>query len=246
MKNLKKVISSLLIIMGAFFTLMIILAFTTAPFWMRYGLGTKNAGIHRPPDYIILLGGGGMPSESALMRCWYTAQIAAVYPRSRVIIAEPGNGNDSLSTLREMKRELLLRGITEERILFEDSGTNTRAQAVNFKLKIRNYELEIKDKSTIVNCQSSILLVTSPEHMYRAILTFKKAGFLKVDGLPAFEKDVETDLSFDSMKLGGRRMIPDIGENLTVRYKFWTHLEYETLITREYLALGYYKLMGWI
>ncbi|MCK9424309.1 MAG: YdcF family protein [Bacteroidales bacterium] len=261
MKKVKSFIRILLIIMGLFFTLMIILAFTTAPFWIRYGLGTKKAGIHRPPDYIILLGGGGMPSESALMRCWYTAKVAAMYPRSGVIIAQPGNRNDSLSTLQELKSELVLRNIAPERIMFEDSGTNTRAQAINIFKGISNIEqrmlnVEVQNskfniqysvfKSSFVNRPSSILLVTSPEHLYRAVLTFNKVGFPKVDGIPAFEKDVETDLSFNSMKLGGRRIIPDVGENITVRYKFWTHLEYEVLIIREYMALAYYKLMGWI
>ena len=99
---------------------------------------------------------------------------------------------------------------------------------------------------SIVNCQLSILLVTSPEHLYRSVLTFKKAGFLKVDGIPAFEKDIETDLSFRAGLLGGKSYVPDVGGNVVLRYKFWNYLEYELEIIREYVAIGYYWLMGWI
>jgi len=92
----------------------------------------------------------------------------------------------------------------------------------------------------------SLLIVTSPEHLRRAVLTFKKAGFLKVDGVPAFEEAIESDLSFTGRRLGGRRWVPDIGNNITLRYQFWTQLHYEVLILREVFALGYYKLQGWI
>ena len=246
MKKTKRALRIFFVVVGIIAFCMIILAFTTAPFWIRYGLGTKKAGVHRPPDYIILLGGGGMPSESALMRCWYTSKVANWFTRAKVIIAQPGDAKDTLSTLQELKSELVFRGVAPERILFEDSGTNTRAQARNIQLGMKNEELGIRDEELGMKRQWSILIVTSPEHLYRSMLTFQKAGFRKVDGIPAFEKDVESDLSFNAQKLGGRRFIPDVGKNITLRYKFWTHLEYEIQIIREYFALGYYKLMGWI
>ena len=253
MKKLRNCLRVLMMIMGLFFILMIILAFTTAPFWIRYNMGVKKSGIHRPPEYIIFLGGGGMPSESALMRCWYTARVANYYTHAKVIIAQPGDIHDTLNSLYQIKDELVLRGIPPQRILFEDKGTNTRAQAKNIQLRMRNEGSGMKKQWSMVNGQRSmvngqwsILIVTSPDHLYRSMLTFQKAGFRKVDGIPAFEKDVESDLSFNAQKLGGRRFIPDVGKNITLRYKFWTHLEYEIQIIREYFALGYYKLMGWI
>ncbi len=252
---------------GAWMLLLFILAMTTAPFWLRYQLGTAKAGIKRPPDYIVVLGGGGMPSESGLMRCWYAARVADRFPRAMVIVALPGDTADPNSSVNGMKNELILRGVAPERILFEDSGTNTRAEALlvrsmieriqNSKFKIQNSKFKLQNQEstvnvdsasqlTIVNCQLSILLVTSPEHLYRSVLTFKKAGFLKVDGIPAFEKDIETDLSFRAGLLGGKSYVPDVGGNVVLRYKFWNYLEYELEIIREYVAIGYYWLMGWI
>jgi uncharacterized SAM-binding protein YcdF (DUF218 family) len=234
----------LLQILGFFFLAQIILAFTPAPFYIWYNHSLSKGGIHRPPDYIIVLGGGGMPSETGLMRCWYGAKAANYFTRSKVIIALPGNIHDSLSSLSLMIKELIIRGIAEERILVEDSGANTRAQAANIKLTIDN--LQLTNKSSVVNRQSSILIVTSPEHLTRAVLAFKKAGFQRIDGLPAFEAAIESNITFNDRLMGGRKWIPGIGENLTLRYRFWTQLRYEELMMREWIALAYYKMKGWI
>jgi uncharacterized SAM-binding protein YcdF (DUF218 family) len=249
----------LLAVLGAVALLMIILAFTSAPFWIWYGLGVKKAGIHRPPDFIVVMGGGGMPSESGLMRCWYASKVANHFTRARVIIALPGDAKDSMSSVNQMKKEMELRGISPERIMFEDSGTNTRAEAINVFKIISNIEriqnsirhasrvtCHASPDSCLVPHPSSLLIVTSPEHLYRAMLTFSKSGFMKVDGVPAFEKTIEADLSFNARKLGARNWVPDVGENITIRYQFWVHLEYELLVLREYFALAYYKLQGWI
>jgi hypothetical protein len=91
------------------------------------------------------------------------------------------------------------------------------------------------------------LLVTSPEHMRRAVLVFRKVGFTRINALPAFENALEADLVFKDDELGGNKLpIPDIGGNISVRYQFWNHLKYEILIAREMTALSYYKLRGWI
>ena len=243
-----------MISLGGIFAFIIVLAFTSGPFWMWYDLSVSKAGVNRPPDYIVVLGGGGMPSESGLMRCWYTAKTANYFTRAKVIISLPGNARDSLSSINGMKKELVIRGIAPERILLEDSGTNTRAEALNVLKIISNIDQRISNIESVQHSMfniryskfKSLLIVTSPEHLRRAVLTFKKAGFLKVDGVPAFEEAIESDLSFTGRRLGGRRWVPDIGNNITLRYQFWTQLHYEVLILREVFALGYYKLQGWI
>ncbi|MCX6265834.1 MAG: YdcF family protein [Bacteroidetes bacterium] len=248
MKIVIKSLRMTLLVAGSIFLLLVGLAFTSAPFWTWYRMAAKEAGINRPPDYLVLLGGGGMPSESALMRLWYTAGIAGYFRQASVIIALPGDTADKHSAINQMKLELILRGIPANRILLENGATNTRSQALNILKKI-SVEEELRHAAPIpskVNRQSSILLITSPEHLYRAVLTFQKAGFLKVDGVPAFEQPVDSDISFNSRQLGGRKFIPGIGDNITLRYQFWTQMNYELLILREWAALGYYKLKNWI
>ena len=132
-----------------------------------------------------------MPSESNLMRSWYTERAAKNFENANVIIAMPGDISDSLSTPVLMKKELIMRGINSVRIYFENEGTNTRSQALNCKkLKIM---------------QEPVLLVTSPEHMRRAVLSFRKAGFKKVNALPAFENAAEADFTFEDDELGGNK-----------------------------------------
>ena len=221
---------------GIFFIVMLVLSFTTLPFWGYYWLGTCESKITEKPDYIVMLGGGGMPSESNLMRAYYTFKAAQQSPNSRIVISIPGDMADSTSTARTVAAELVSKGIDPQRILYEQIGTNTRQEALCV-IKLNHGELIGK----------SILLVSSPEHMCRAILAFRKVGFTRVSALPAFESALEADLIFKDDELGGRKIpVPNIGGSVTVRYQFWNLLKYEILIAREITALCYYWLRGWI
>lgn len=211
----------------------IILAFTSLPYWGIHWLGASKSELTHPPETIILMGGGGMPSESNLMRSWYVAKATESFPKANVLIAMPGELADSLSTPQKMKKELILRGVNPAQILFENEGTNTRSQALNCKKRLDE--------------NRSILLVTSPEHARRSVLSFQKVGFKVVSALPAFEDAAEADFSFNDDELGGnKKLIPDVGNSISVRYKIWDYLKYEITIVRELIALTYYKLRGWI
>ena len=228
-----KLLRNFFVLVGMFFTICVLIAFTSAPYWGYHWLGTSKSELSRKPEYIILLGGGGMPSQSNLMRSWYTTKASNNFTHAKVIIAMPGDLTDSASTPQRMKEELVLRGINASNILFENEGTNTRSQALNCERMVR--------------FNTSLLLVTSPEHMRRAVLCFKKAGFEKVNALPAFENAAEADFSFTDDELGGNKvLVPDVGKNINMRYQLWNHLKYEILIVREAFALSYYKLRGWI
>ena len=225
-----------LLSLGGLFLLVLILSFTSIPYWGYYWLGTSKTQITEKPDYIVLLGGGGMPSESNLMRAFFVFKAAIESPESRIVISIPGNPADTNSTARKVSAELIRKGIEPDRIRFEESGTNTRSQALQLQ-KFNSEKLQEK----------SLLLVTSPEHMRRAVLVFKKLGFERVNALPAFENALEADLIFKDDELGGNKLpVPDIGNHISIRYQFWNHLKYEILIARELAALGYYKLRGWI
>jgi uncharacterized SAM-binding protein YcdF (DUF218 family) len=222
--------------LGVVFLIVIFLSFTTLPYWGYYWLGTSQSKITGKPEYIVLLGGGGMPSESNLMRSFFVFKAATESPKSKIIISIPGNPADPNSTARLVAAELIRKGIDTLRINYEEQGTNTRSQA----LHLQNFNSEnLTGKA--------ILLVTSPEHMRRSVLVFKKAGYTNVSALPAFENALEANLIFKDSDLGGNRLpVPDIGNNISVRYQFWNHLKYEILIARELAALGYYQLRGWI
>lgn len=227
------VLRKIVILAGIFFLVAVGLAFSTLPYWGYHWLGSSLSAVNHRPAYLILLGGGGMPSESNLMRSWYTARAAASFGDSKVIIAMPGDTADQNSTPCQMRDELILRGISGERILFEPTGTNTRSQTLAC-LSLTGKEVPV-------------MLVTSPENMMRTILCFRKAGYERVDALPAFENAAEADFTFEDDNLGGNRLgIPDVGNNFQFRYQVWTHLKYEIMFAREMVAISYYKIRGWI
>jgi len=228
-----RLLRNFFVLIGIFFSSCVLLALTSAPFWGYHWLGTSKAELNTKPEYIVLLGGGGMPSQSNLMRSWYTAQAHKSFPEAKVIVAMPGDITDSTSTPIKMKEELVLRAIPDSCIAMEAEGTNTRAQALNC--------------ARIMRYHTPLMLITSPEHMRRAVMCFRKAGFENVNALPAFENAAEADFTFNDDELGGDKLlVPDVGKNMNMRYQLWNHLKYEILITREIFALGYYRLRGWI
>ena len=229
-KYILKTLKIITVTLGCIAFIMCILAFTSAPYWTRYWLGTTQGKYCFNPDYIVMLGGSGMPSEDNLMRLYHTAIVAKKYPKATVFILHP---KDS-TVYWKMKNELIDKQIDSSRISFDSIGTNTRAQALGL--------LKINPK--IID--SKIVIVTSPEHVLRSILVFRKAGFKNVGACPAMDSDMNIDLSFDGKKLGGRRYIPDVGKNINMRYNFWSYLKIEIICLREFTALGYYKLKGWI
>lgn len=223
----------LLITMGSLFLCMVVIAFTSLPFSMRYNLGTTVPKLIEKPEYIVMLGGGGIPEGSSMVRLYHTAVQAKLFPMAKVIVALPGDTSKTTSSIRLMKHELIIRGINGSRIQMENNGTNTH-----------NEVLEI---TKIINDSTAkILVITSPEHLYRSVKCFQKAGFKYISGHAAFEKVLDVGLLIGNDKFETNKAIPELNDNITMRYRFWNYLQYEIIVFREYIAITYYKLKGWI
>jgi uncharacterized SAM-binding protein YcdF (DUF218 family) len=220
------------LIFGVFFITIIILSFTTLPFWMYYNLSVSEQKLKSDPKYIVVMSGSGIPSESGLMRTYYATEVAKTYLNTKVIVTMPGDTTDNTSACYLMKKELTIRGIESNRISFENVGTNTRSQAQEVK--------------KIIKGNPSIIIITSPEHIYRSLATFNNVGLTNVTGHAAFEEAVEASFIFKDDDLGGNNIIPNIGNNTQIRYQFWNHLKYQIIVYREYAAICFYKLKGWI
>lgn len=231
--KLLKIIRYMVFSFGCLFILMLLLAATTLPFYAWYNLGVKNSELSAEPEFIILMGGSSIPSENGLLRAYYTSALSDKFPKAQIIVAIPGSLSDPNDAPKLIEKELIQRSSPDQAVMLINKGSNTRQQALEIAKKLR------KD--------ASIALVTSPEHMYRAVLTFKKAGFTTVGGVPTFEQSLnESAILFDDPDLKGNKIAPPIGKNLTVRYQFWHHLKLEIIVAREYFAIAYYKLRGWI
>jgi uncharacterized SAM-binding protein YcdF (DUF218 family) len=211
-----------------------ILSFTTVPFWGIYQLAQRGGSYEFEPEYLIFMGGSGFPGKSSLLRLYHTSKLAHQYPESKIIAAFPGNPNDSTGMLTKIMDELAIRGIDSSRVQFEHIGTNTRWQA-----------LEIK-KNIIKDTLSKIVIVSSPSHIYRTVKVFQNIGYDSIGSFACFERDIRVSLNFYSDEIEGKDYIPDVGQSQQLRYQFWNHLKYEIELLREYMAISYYYLNGWI
>lgn len=221
-----KVIKGFFLVLGIMFFIMLVTALTPLPFYMQYHLGTSVKSTDTTIDHVVLFGGAGMPSESNLMRLYYSADFAAAY-HCPVIVVHP---DDSICE-REMRRFLTAYGV--EDIRFMGRGSNTRSQVLALA----------QDSPQLT--QSHLLVVTSPEHMKRTLLSMRKAGFQHVAGQAAHEATIDFDLSLRRQELGQSTKVHTV-ESTQLRYTFWNYLQLEFVCFREYIALAYYKAKGWI
>ncbi len=221
---------TLCLLLGGIAIAMLVLAFTRLPFDAHRWLGTAGGTCTGEPAAIILLGGSGMPSGPELMRCDAAAALARKAVSAPVVLLLPKD----TALAEAMVRELGVKGVPSGRITLVLHGRNTREQALDL----------LRAEPGMV--PHRIALVTAPENMYRTLLTFRKAGFSQACGLPAFDHALFDDLRYAHGKIGGRVYVPDVSDSLDLRYNFWNQLKLEITCLREYAALAYYKLNGWV
>lgn len=225
----KKIAGKFFLFSGMIAFLMLLLSFTDIPYYAYHALAMTDRKPVKDPDIIVVLGGNGIPSPDGLIRTYYASEAAKRFKHAKVVVAIPGNIKDTTDQPELMARELVNRGIGRSRIIFEAKGYNTRSQAMNISKMIND------------PAQRSLLIITSPEHMYRSICTFEKAGFACAAGYASFE----TPLEENSIRKKGEQAERQV-QNLDLRYNMWSYLQYEILVMREYAAITYYKLKGWI
>lgn len=232
-----RVLKVALILWGLIALIPIVLAFTSYPGKIHGWFAKDPARLTNAPEYIVLLGGAGIPSESGLIRTYYAAEQARKHLAAVVIVALPSDPNNQDSDSVRMRNELEMRGVSSDRIRFELRGRNTREQALEVARLLGNQFAD-----------SPVLVVTSPFHMKRALLTFRKVGFRNVGGASAFQTMQPVELRYRGKDLGGCRnpVVPDVGGNTFVRYGVSNNLAHEVSFLSEFLALLYYWGRGWI
>jgi len=235
MRRIIRFFNLLVWLSGLVFLSLLYIAGTNVPWnWYRW-MAMSGDGAPPPPDYIIMMGGGGIPSKSGLTRSWKAAEAATLYPSAGVIVALPLEANES--TAYGIEHELQIRGVEASRIQREPSGRNTREQAVEV------YKLLQKNGNPSAY---TIGLVTSPEHMRRTWRSFERAGFTNVISMPSWSEAITADLRYDEAELGDRSLGGAVGQNVSLRYRYWDNLGILVDCTREVFALVYYRMLGWI
>ena len=232
LRRLTSIFRLLIYSLGILALVFIILSFTSYPYHAYHWLGTANARITSQPDYIVVMGAGGMPGPEGMIRCYYASLAADQFPEATIIVALPADslGLDD-SDHQRMVNEIKSRGIEAERIMSETLGTNTYTQARNIRAMLGNHE-------------ASLLIITSPEHMYRCIRTFRKQGFEKTSGIATFEHAFNEELLVEKDDKGRKRKQSD--QLLGLRYNMWSYMQYQIIVLREFIAIGWYKMQGYI
>jgi uncharacterized SAM-binding protein YcdF (DUF218 family) len=231
MKWIKRSLFVLLLISGSISLFMLMLAFTDLPYNAYHDLAVRKDTLTTPPEAIVIMGGDGMPSPNTLIRLYHGAEAANEFNKAKVILAMPYNKGaaDSLRQLKLMAKELQSKGVNRQRILFEPWGYNTHTQS--------------KQISKMLDHDTPLLIISSPEHMYRALASFRKVGFNNVGGMAGFE--VPSDEERLKKKDEDEDEDEDV-QNLNLRYNMWSYLQYEIIVMREYAAISYYWFKGWI
>lgn len=202
----------------------------------------------REPTHILVMGGSGIPGKSGLMRTFYGAQAAARHPDADVLVAMPLEADDSAAS-RAYLAELRLRGVLPERMRILPRGRNTREQA-----------LRLAEHLGKAAASSTVLVVSDPEHIRRTAASLRKAGIPHLAALPAHPLSIEDPLPWRAAELDlhscsapsadcpppPRSLVPDIGASMRLRYNLWANLGYTLEGLREYTAMAYYRLRGWL
>jgi uncharacterized SAM-binding protein YcdF (DUF218 family) len=204
---------------GALFLLQFVLALTGPPRWIVDWLNGEDLKPRESPRYIVVVGGGGVPSGSTLLRTYHAAVFGRELTNVTFVVSLPTEGAPETSSVGRMRDELVLRGVPASEILMETRGLNTHEQAVNV------YQMLPPEARG-----ERILVVTSDYHLRRVVLSFRKAGFAHVDGLNAYSTGAEAD----------------IGPWGWLRYGIWGNSERAIRVLRELAALLAYKLEGWV
>ena len=204
---------------GGLLVVQLICAGFGPPAVLRDWLDAKAEQPHGTPKYVVVLSGGGIPSGSSLIRCYYAAEFGRGLTGTTFVAAMPADQNPEQNSVGRMRNELVLRGIPAGHVLLETHGLNTHQQAVNIQRMLGSAALP-----------EQILVVTSGFHMRRALLCFRKQGFQQVAILRAAGIDAEADPGWLTY----------------LRYKIWANLIATIDVLRELSALLTYKLCGWV
>jgi len=238
---LLRVTRIILMTMGGLALLFIAVQFSPLPWRIYKGLWEVPAPSTESPTHILVMGGSGIPGESGLMRTFYAAEAARQNPDADLFIAMPLGATDSPAS-QAYRDEIEWRGISGKRIHILEGGRNTREQAIRLA--------ELLAKETNGTC---VLIVTSPEHTRRTAAAIRKTCEVPLRAFPAFPISLEDPLPWAAAELDApepapvaRTLIPDIGSSMSLRYSLWANLRYTHEALREYTALFYYRLRGWI
>lgn len=157
-------------------------------FWICFGIGLAvlilvegliisrcGAKANNGADYVIVLGAQWKtngPSMVLKYRLDKALEYLQINPDAKVIVSGGRGSNEPISEAEGMYGYLVEHGIAKERILKEDTSTNT-------------FENLRNSGALLDKAQDEVVIVTNDFHVFRAERLAKAQGFQKVQGLAA-------------------------------------------------------------
>ena len=148
-------------------------------------LSPKKCSLNESAEYVILLGGGidknGCLPDSVIKRVEKTAEYLTVNTDALCVVTGGTLKWLPYPEAPEIKRQLMLKGISEERILVEDKALDT----------IQNFQnsVDILQQKTGKSCsqilKSKFVVITSDFHLRRAERLAQRMGFENIKGIAA-------------------------------------------------------------
>ncbi len=135
-------------------------------------------------DYVLVLGAkvnGTVPSQELEARIVKAAEYLKENPDSKAVTTGGKSGQELIAEAEAMAIELQRLGIEPERILTECESKNTRQN-----MQLSRAVIEADGGSV----QSSVLVVSSAFHLYRAVGLAEQAGFTNVSTLGAWGRAI--------------------------------------------------------
>ena len=132
-------------------------------------------------DYIIVLGAQVGPNGPEIS---YKYRLDAAYdylkdnPNTKCVLTGNKGNNEPISEGKSGYNYLLDKGINKNRLLYEETSTNTYEN-------IKNAVDLIKVNNTTYNNDVNIAIVTNKYHLFRGMSIAKKILKKEVDGIPA-------------------------------------------------------------
>ena len=83
------IFSSILKLFGFLFALILLISFTSLPYYAYHQLAAVDITLEKEPRAIIVLSGVGMPSPDALIKLYFASKAAKQFPNSSIYIALP-------------------------------------------------------------------------------------------------------------------------------------------------------------
>ncbi|HRH99664.1 MAG TPA: hypothetical protein PK006_01315 [Saprospiraceae bacterium] len=214
-------------LLGFFTVFICVLAFSSMPYREFRRLSVVEPRSSFVPQWIICLSGNEYPSPDALGLFFELGACIKKYPHAQSIYSFPCNSNCD-SKKAALIEELKLRTDSLTHFSIFTEGYNSYSQLYKIAEQL-NFKTD------------AIMLIAPAPHTFRSIAVLKKMGFTNVCGYSSLSIPFSNEELSQISKMPYGRQVP-----MDLRYNFWNYLKYEIEIGREWIALLYYKINGWI